>query len=210
MKSENKNRIGARHASPFSKIEKVHPVKMLLYLCLIGIGVLFLMLLLAYAQSEVYALKLLKVPFPRFFSVSAILILVSSYTISRAPKYYGKDKLNKMCRSLGITLLISLLFICSQVFGWYELAQNGIYFKGKPFGSYLYLITALHALHVAVGIAFLIYIYIKTLTVSHDAIRTLFFIRDPFRKLQLGMLTTYWHFLGGLWIGLYLSFLFML
>ena len=210
MKSENKNKIGARNASPFSKIEKVHPVKMLLYLCLIGIGVLFLMLLLAYAQTEAINLKLLKVSFPRFFSVSSILILISSYTISRAPKNYAKDKLGKMCRSLGITLVVSLLFICSQVLGWYELAQNGIYFKGKPFGSYLYLITALHALHVAAGIIFLIYVYLKTLSVSRDDIRTLFYIRDPFRKLQLSLLTTYWHFLGGLWICLFLTFLFML
>ena len=210
MKSENKNKIGARRASPFSRIEKVHPVRMLLYLCLIGIGVLFTMLVLAYAQTEVHDLKLLNISFPRFFSVSTILLLISSYTISRAPKNYAKDKLGKMCRSLGVTLLVSLLFICSQVLGWYELAQNGIYFKGKPFGSYLYLITGLHALHVAAGLVFLVYVYLKTIVISRDPIKTLFYIRDPFRKLQLNLLTTYWHFLGGLWLCLYLTFLFML
>ena len=210
MKSENKNKIGARNASPFSKIEKVHPVKMLLYLSLIGIAVLFLMLMLAFAQAEVNDLQILKVPFPRFFSVSSILILLSSYTISRAPKNYAKDKLGKMSRSLGITLLVSLFFLCSQILGWYELAQNGVFFNGKPFGSYLYLITALHALHVVAGIFFLVYVFLKTFLSSKDAIQTLFFIRDPFRKLQLSLLTTYWHFLGGLWITLYLALLFML
>lgn len=210
MKSDNKNKIGAKHASPFSKIEKIHPVKMLLLLCLGGVAVLFIMLLLAYARTEATDLQKAQVSFPRFFSVSTILIIFSSYTISRAPKYYGKDKVAKLCRYLGFSLVLSLLFISSQMFGWYELADKGIYFKGKPFGSYLYLITALHVLHLTAGILFLIYFYFKALYASRDAIRTLFFIRDPYRKLQLSLLTTYWHFLGGLWIGLYFVFLFMI
>ncbi len=209
MKSDNKNKIGARHTSRFSRIEKVHPAKMLLYLCLGGVCVLFLMLLLAYGRSETLDLAKQRVPFPKFFNLSTILILVSSYTISKAPKYYAKDKLNKLARYLGITLLVSMLFICSQVIGWYELAQSGVYFKGKPFGSYLYLITGLHVLHLAAGVFFLVYFYLKTFYASRDAIRTLFFIRNPFRKLQLSLLTIYWHFLGGLWLGLYLIFLFM-
>ena len=182
---------------------------MLLYLCLSGIGVLFLMLLLAYARTEVAEMQKVHFPFSRYFSVSTILILFSSYVLARAPKYYQKDKLNKMGRALGITLLISLLFVISQVLGWNELAQNGIFFKGKPLGSYLYLITALHALHLAAGMAFLIFVYLQALTASKDAIRTLFYIRDPYRKLQLDLLTTYWHFLTGLWLCLFLVFLFL-
>lgn len=209
MKSDNQNKIGARHASPFSRIEKVHPVKMLLYLCLGGIGVLFFMLLLAYARTEAPAMQTQLLPYSRYFSVSTLLILCSSYVLARAPKYYRKDKLTKMGRALGITLFIGLLFMLSQVLGWLELAENGLSLQGKPLGSYWYLITALHALHLAAGIAFLVYVYFQGLAAAQDAIRTLFYIRDPYRKLQLSLLTTYWHFLTGLWVFLFLVFLFL-
>ncbi|MBK0402664.1 cytochrome c oxidase subunit III [Adhaeribacter sp. BT258] len=209
MKSDNKNKIGATHKSSFSRIDKIHPVKMLLYLCLIGIGTIFLILLLAYARTEVAMLQKVNVGFPKFFSVSTVLILVSSYTLLRTPRFYRKDNLTKMTRYLGISLALGFAFLLSQVGGWYELAKYGIYFKGKPYGSYLYLITALHALHVAAGMMFLIYMYFKTFFAAADPIRTLVFIRDPFRKLQLGLLTSYWHFMGALWLILYFVFLFL-
>ena len=211
MKSDNQNnnKIGARRASAFSQIERVQPVKMLLYLCLAGIGVMFLILMAAYGRTEALRLEKLQIPFPKFFSVSTLLLFGSSLTIARVPKLYAKDKLRKMCRYLGFTLALSLLFIVSQLLGWYELAESGVYFRGRPFGSYLYLITGLHVLHVTAGLLFLMYLYFRSLYVSRDAIRTLIYIRDPFRKMQLSMVATYWHFLGGLWLALYLFFLFM-
>lgn len=212
MKSDNQNKkkIGTKRVSAFTQIERVQPVKMLLYLCLGGIGVMFLIFMLAYGRTEAYTLEKLRIPFPRFFSVSTLLLLASSLTLARISKLYAKDKVAKMGRFLGYTLALTLLFIGSQLLGWSELAGNGVYFRGKPFGSYLYLITGLHVLHVAAGLLFLTYLYFRVLYTNRDAIRTLIFIRDPFRKMQLGMLTTYWHFLGGLWLGLYLFFLFML
>src|SRR5690606_34736381 len=109
----------------------------------------------------------------------------------------------------GYSLALGIAFLLSQAAGWYELLKNGIFLNGKPQGSYLYLISALHALHVSAGIVFLIYMYFKTFIASHDAIRTLIFIRDPFRKLQLSLLNTYWHYMAAMWLGLYFVFLFL-
>ena len=209
MKSDNRNKIGTTRETAFSRIEKIHPVKMLLLLGLVGSGMLFLILILAYVRSEAAFFRNLGLGFPRFFSVSTVLILISSYTISRTARYYKKDNLVKMSACLGVTLLLSMLFVLSQVGGWYELASSGIYFRGKPYGSYLYFIPALHVLHLAVGMLFLGYVYFKTLYAASDAIRTLVFIRDPFRKLQLNLLITYWHFLGGIWLVIYFTFLFL-
>src|SRR5690606_41834966 len=61
-----------------------------------------------------------------------------------------------------------------------------------PICTYLYLITALHILHLAGGIIFLSYLFFKTAHVVTDGIRSLIFIRDPYRSLQLSMLTSYW------------------
>ena len=44
MEPDKKNTIGTSHSSSFSRIEKVHPFLMMLYLVMVGVSVLFLIL----------------------------------------------------------------------------------------------------------------------------------------------------------------------
>ncbi|MER2998277.1 cytochrome c oxidase subunit 3 [Pontibacter populi] len=207
MDSDKKNKVGYRQLSAFKQIERMHPIRMLLYLSMVGIGVLFLILLIAFMRTGGFMAE--NVQLPKFFSVGTVLLLLSSYTISRVPGIYKKDKLNKMTRYLGGTLVLSLLFVGSQLLGWREMTAAGITFTGKASGTYLYLISALHILHLVGGVIFLFFLFLKTAHVATDSVRSLIFIRDPYRQLQLSMLTSYWHFLDFMWLGLYLVFLFM-
>ncbi|QCR24913.1 cytochrome c oxidase subunit III [Pontibacter sp. SGAir0037] len=188
-------------------MEEMHPIRMLLYLSMIGIGVLFFILIIAFARTGGFQSETFH--FPRFFSISTILILFSSYTISKIPGLYKKDKLKKMARYLGYTLVLGCLFIGAQFLGWNEVSDSGLNFKGKASGTYLYLISALHILHLLGGLIFLSFLFLKTLHVAADGVRSLVYIRDPYRTLQIAMLRSYWHFMGFLWVGLYVVFLFM-
>jgi cytochrome c oxidase subunit 3 len=208
MNSDKKNKIGAGERSGFSSIEKVHPVKMLLYLSMMGIGVLFIILTIAYANTERLALPGFTPALPKFFSISTVIILISSYTISRTSHYYRKDKLIKLKRFLGFTLILGLGFVLTQAVGWGEFAAKGVSFTGKASGTYVYLISALHMLHLLGGIIFLTFLFLRTAHASTDAVRSLIFIRDPYRQMQIDMLTVYWHFMDFLWVGLYFFFLF--
>lgn len=207
MDSEKKNKIKARQYAAFSKIEEIHPVRMLLYLSMVGIGVLFVILVIAFARTGGFQAENFR--FPKFFSLSTIILLFSSYTINKIPQIYRRDKLKKMARYLGYTLVLGVLFIGAQFFGWNEIAKSGLSFKGKASGTYLYLISALHVLHLLGGLIFLSFLFLKTLHVSSDGVRSLMFIRDPYRSLQITMLRSYWHFIGFLWLSLYMVFLFM-
>ena len=207
MNQDRKNKVDARQGSAFGKIEHMHPIHMLLYLSMIGIGVLFFVLVVAFIRTggferEHYML-------PRFFSVSTILLLFSSYTLSKVPRIYKKDKLNKMTRYLAITFGLSIAFVGTQLLGWRELSMSGAHFTGKASGTYLYLISALHLLHLLVGMIFLAFLLFKTAHMASDGVRSLIFIRDPYRRLQLSMLCSYWHFMGLLWLVLYLVILFI-
>lgn len=207
MDSEKKNKVGQKQLSAFRQMERMHPIRMLLYLSMVGIGVLFLILLIAFMRTGGFDANL--VQFPKFFSVSTVLLLLSSYTISRVPAIYKKDKLKKMSRYLGYTLVLGLLFIGAQLLGWREMQAAGVTFSGRASGTYLYLISALHILHLVGGIIFLAFLFFKTAHMATDSVRTLIFIRDPYRQLQLTMMGSYWHFLDFMWLGLYLAFLFM-
>ncbi|WP_242928316.1 cytochrome c oxidase subunit 3 [Pontibacter vulgaris] len=207
MDSDKKNKVHFRQGSAFSNIEKMHPIRMLLYLSMIGIGVLFFILIVAFARTGGFNYEGFR--FPKFFSISTILLMLSSYTISKVPRIYKKDKLNKMTRYLGATLLLGILFIGAQLLGWNEIAASGMTFTGKASGTYLYLISALHMLHLSGGIIFLAFLFFTTAHVATDGVRSLIFIRDPYRRLQLSMVTSYWHFMDMLWVSIYIVFLFL-
>ncbi|PIQ20728.1 MAG: cytochrome c oxidase subunit III [Cytophagales bacterium CG18_big_fil_WC_8_21_14_2_50_42_9] len=208
MDFDKKNKVGTSRESAFSRIEKMHPFMMMLYLSMMGIGILFLMLTIAYVQSSAVDTDATKFTFPRFFSISTILLLISGYTISKTNRSYKKDNLNKLKKYFLFTILLGVGFVLSQLSGWYEISSNGISFRGLATGTYIYLISALHAVHLIGGFIFLSFMYFKTQQAANDPIRTLLFIRNPFVQQQIRMLGIYWHFMDGLWVFLYLVFLF--
>ncbi len=207
MDPDKKNKVNPKQLSAFSKMEKMHPIRMLLFLSMIGIGVLFFILIVAFARTGGFQNQDFELP--KFFSISTLLLLFSSYTISKVPRIYRKDKLNRMTRYLGLTLGLGILFIVTQLIGWNEMTNSGVYFNGKASGTYLYLISALHILHLLGGIIFLSFLFFKTAHVASDGVRSLIFIRDPYRIMQLSLLRSYWNFMDFLWLGIYIVFLFL-
>jgi cytochrome c oxidase subunit 3 len=208
MKSDNQNKIGARRSSGFSRMEKVHPAKMLLYLCLVGVGLIFMTLLIGFLRTEANLFRQLYIPFPKFFSISTVILIFSSFTFSKVPRLYRQEKLLKMSVYLFYTWLLGFAFVVSQLVSWFEMSEHGIFIPGKSYSSYLYLISGLHILHLLGGILFLTYAFIKTRFAAADPVRTLIYIRDPYRELQITLLSTYWHFMDGLWTVIFLVFLF--
>lgn len=208
--NERKDKVGTRSPSAFARIERLPPLLMLLYLVLVGVTVLFVMLVLAYVHTRyVSDLPSGLHPFPRSFSISTIVLVVSGYALSQARRLYQQDDMPGLVRCLGVTLVLGSVFAGLQVLGWHELMTQGVLFEGAASGTYVYLISALHVAHVLGGILFLTTLFLRTLHASRDAVRTLVFIRNPYRRLQLRLITTYWHYIDALWVVLFAIFLFL-
>jgi len=196
--------------SAFSRIERLPPLQMMLYLALLGITVLFGVLVALYVASRGYsALPSGAHPFPRYFSLSTVVLLVSSYTLAQAPRLYRADDLPNLMRCLGATLLLGCIFSGLQVQGWRELVQQGVFFTGERSGTFVYVISGLHVAHVLVGLLFLLAQLLRTAYAARDGVRTLLFIRNPYHRRQLRLLGTYWHFIDALWVVLFSVFLFL-
>ncbi|WP_245327865.1 cytochrome c oxidase subunit 3 [Hymenobacter fodinae] len=182
----------------------------MLYLGLVGITVLFVVLVAAYARLRFVSDAPVGIyPFPRYFSLSTIVLLVSSYTISQAKRLYQQDDLSNLVRCLGATLLLSSIFAGLQILGWRELLNQGVLLNGVASGTFIYLISGLHVVHLLGGMLFLLALLLRTIHASRDGVRTLVFIRNPYRRLQLHMITVYWHFIDVLWVVLFAAFLFL-
>jgi len=212
--SERDNKIGARRqASSFGSIERLPPLMVAGYLGMLAIAIMFAILVAAYVQARInsgvptglYAL-------PRYFSLSTIVLLISSYTMGQALRLYGQDNLASLARCLVATLLLGCVFAGLQMLGWRELLQYGVAFRGegsRSSGQFLYLISALHVAHLLGGVLFLLVLLLRVTHAGRDAVRSLVFIRNPYHRRHLKLLGTYWHFIDVLWVVLFGVFLFM-
>jgi cytochrome c oxidase subunit 3 len=145
---------------------------------------------------------------PKSFIISLVLLLFSSFFISKVLPAFKKDDMKAVRRSLEITLLLGLAFTISQYVGWYEMNRSGIHLSGKDSGAYLYVVSGLHVLHLAAGLVFLTMTYTRVSTISRDPVKSLIMVTNPYQRIRLEMLTTYWHFIDILWVGLFFYFLF--
>jgi cytochrome c oxidase subunit 3 len=211
---EHENQVGARRgASPMRRFERLPPFMLAGYLAIVAIAVMFVMLVGAYVFTRLHSgVPTGLYPLPRYFSLSTIVLLVSSYTIAQAHRLYAADDLSSLARCLGATLLLGCVFSGLQMLGWHELSRNGVTFQGdasSSSGQFLYLISALHVVHLLGGMLFLLALLLRVNHANRDAVRSLVFIRNPYHRRQLKLLGTYWHFIDVLWIGLFAVFLFM-
>jgi cytochrome c oxidase subunit 3 len=60
---------------------------------------------------------------------------------------------------------------------------------------------------VVVGLLLVLAQLLRTTYAARDGVRALVFIRNPFHRRQLQLLSTYWHFIDGLWVVLFSMFL---
>ncbi|WP_022823003.1 cytochrome c oxidase subunit 3 [Hymenobacter norwichensis] len=208
---ERKDKVGAnRSASTFQRMERMPPLLMMLYLGMVGIGVLFLGLVVAFAYTRYHEdLPRGLHPFPKFFSISTIVLLISSYVLAQGQRLYRADDVLNLSRCLGATLLLGCIFAGLQVLGWRELMIQNVFMDGADTGKYIYMISALHVAHLLGGMLFLLALLLRTIHASRDAVRTLVFIRNPYRRLQLRLLSRFWHFVDALWVILFVVFVFL-
>lgn len=134
---------------------------------------------------------------PMMFWISTAVLLISSISINAAVNAAKKNEFGKVKALSALTLLLGLGFVVSQYLGWTKLVSEGVYLVGNPSGSFMYVLTGLHVVHVLAGIICLIVINVK-------ANQQLYTAKN---YLGLQLCAIYWHFLDGLWVYLFLFLL---
>ncbi len=90
---------------------------------------------------------------------------------------------------LGSTLALGLVFVVGQFVAWSQLKSQGVYLATSPTSSFFYVMTVIHAIHVAGGLGGLTRVILKT----SGQVFTL-------KRSTLDGTAYYWHFMGALWI----------
>jgi cytochrome c oxidase subunit III len=141
---------------------------------------------------------------PSFGYVSTALIILSSLTFTRAKSALRHEEGAAYRLWLGVTLLLGLGFLTSQLLAWRELVGRGLYLASNPHSAFFYVLTGLHALHLAGGILALGFLYAYARRLGDGGVGETAATK---RRTLTDVVGIYWHFMDGLWVFLFLLLL---
>ena len=171
------------------KILRMNPNIFITWIFIISISMIFVSLISAYIVKKGEPGGLI-INLPNMFIYSTIVVVLSSLFKQIAYFSAKKDDLNKLNYFLLASILSGVSFLILQYFSWGELVNSGVYFVGHPDGSFIYVITGVHAFHLISGLIFIAIVLFKSSKLEVHS-----------KNLNLiEMSTTYWHFLTGLWL----------
>lgn len=174
---------------------RVNPLKFMLILLIVSIVMMFAAFTSAYIVRREEG-NWLEFDLPGVLLMNTVVLILSSVFMQWAYVSAKKDNLKNLNIALVLTIVAGFAFLVGQWEGWGELVRNNVYFGGttaNPSGSFLYVLTGVHAFHLVTGLIFLIIVVISALRYRvHSKNLT-----------RIELCTIYWHFLGALWIYLY-------
>jgi len=175
--------------------------KALLYVAIASIVMLFAGFTSAYIvrQSEG---NWLQFDLPTAFYTSTAVIIISSLTMLWAWWAAKNENQKALFTALVLTFMFGIAFIYSQFTGYGQLVDMGIYSLGSQSnaaGSFVYVITIVHIAHVVGGMVALLFTGFNAWRMKYS--------RDEMLGVELCGI--YWHFIGLLWVYLFLFLLYI-
>jgi cytochrome c oxidase subunit 3 len=113
---------------------------------------------------------------------------------------HGLDGLRRGRRSafpamVATTLGLGALFLAIQLAVFREAAAAGLSIAIGPYGAVFWAFTSLHALHVAVGLAIVLWLLVQALRGRYTEHNT----------ITVRVCGMYWHFVGAVWALMFLT-----
>lgn len=143
---------------------------------------------------------------PNVFLISTGVILLSSFTLHTATKAFRTERFAIYRTNIGMTLMLGLLFILLQAWGWRQMVLAGVGLEGNPAGGFVYILSGLHLLHILIGLIFLAITLAEAMRRQHYVDSFVYSVNPP-NQLKLKLISLYWHFVDVLWVGLFLFLL---
>jgi len=179
------------------KVRSMHPQKFAMWLFLVSVVMIFISLSSAYIVKKSVG-EWEYINFPPLFKITTAIIILSSVTMHFAYLSAKRNNIKNIRIGLGLTGILAIVFVVGQYMAWGQLVNSGHYFVGNPASSFIYVFTGLHIVHLLGALIFLFIVLGKAFKYKvHSK-----------SMVRIEMCTTFWHFLGGLWLYLYLFLIF--
>jgi len=131
---------------------------------------------------------------PRVLWLNTLILAASSLALTRSRRCLLAGRDDEFRHWWGVTTILGVFFVAGQLLAWRQLVARGVLLATNSSSSFFYVFTAAHGLHLLGGIAALLVVAFR-----------------PPRRLTLDTATEvvamYWHFMGGLWLCLFVLLL---
>jgi cytochrome c oxidase subunit III len=129
--------------------------------------------------------------------ISTMLIVVSSLTYHVGKLATDRNDHMGSRRWFMVTTALGAAFISSQLLAWVALVSRGSFVAGDAYAGFFYVLTAVHALHVLGGIIALGTVLLRSwFPALHP--------QEVLRRQTLAQVVGwYWHFMGAIWMALF-------
>lgn len=174
----------------------MHPKKFALWLFMVTVVMVFAGLTSAYIVRQAEG-NWLEYDLPVIFWINSGIVILSSLFLHFAYLSAKRDNLNMVKMGMTLAVLTGIAFLVGQWYSWIAMVDREVFFVGNPSGSFLYVFTGLHAIHLMSGVIFLIIVLISSFRYEVHS-KSL---------ISMEMAITYWHFLAGLWLYLFMFLL---
>lgn len=178
--------------------KRIHPHKFTMWIALGSIVMMFAGFTSAYVVKRSQS-NWLEFNLPPVFWFSTFTILLSSVTIHLALKSFKARNMMRYRTLITITAVLGIIFIVLQCTGFNYLEHHGVKLIGSnsnPAASFLGVITGVHMMHVLGGVIAIVVMGIRAFSAT----------RKNYSSVSVEIISTYWHFVDGLWIYLFLFF----
>ena len=176
-----------------------HPKRVLLILLIFSIVMMFAAFTSGYiVRRDEGNWREFDLPLSMLFNT--VIIVLSSASMQWAYFMAKRDEIKLANIGLLLTIALGVVFVFGQLHSWGDLVAGHTFFGGadaNPSGSFVYVLMGVHAFHLITGLIFVAVVLKRSLNYQvHSR-----------AMLSIGNATLYWHFLGGLWLYLYLFLL---
>jgi cytochrome c oxidase subunit 3 len=178
--------------------QRIHPHKFVMWVAIGGIIMMFAGLTSAYVVKKNQS-SWLQFDLPVEFYYSTAIIVLSSITMYLSASSIKAGKMSQYRTMISLTAVLGIVFLVLQYLGFKDLQAKNIAIVGprsNSAASFLFVITFLHMMHVLGGVIALIVFWIKAIRkgLTNSSL------------MSVEVLGTYWHFVGVLWIYLFLFY----
>ena len=130
--------------------------------------------------------------------ISTAIIVTSSFTYHFGKMAVTRNDQPTSKKWFTITTVLGAAFISSQILVWVTLNARGLYVQSNPYAGFFYILTAVHAVHVLGGITALGSVLLRSWYPTANP-------ANITKRIALAQVVGwYWHFMGGLWIVLFI------
>lgn len=170
------------------------PWRLGVWLALAAVGMLFTGFTSGYLVRRTSADWTVTLAPPSGLWLNTALLVLSSGVLEWGRLRHRSGVQKALLAGLVGAAALGLAFVTGQVLLWRQLVARGVHLQSGPHMAYFYVLTGAHAVHVIIGLAWLAYAAWRLRAAGQG---------NAHLQGMAGAAVTFWHFMAGLWIYLF-------